>query len=271
MTEIHLLNAGCFRLDGGAIFGVVPKVIWEKLCVPDEKNRIQQAGRVMLVIDGERKIIVDAGMGNWHEPDFVDRYGIEEPDFNFNSALAAYGLTTDDITDAVVTHLHFDHSGGFICKKDGKIQPTFGNATIWVQKKHWQWAQEPCPKDRGNFLDTYIKIIADSGKLELVDGPAEITANVSVLDFYGHSPAMQTVVAESDGETYWFPSDLIPTAWHLRTAYLMAYDNNPVLMTEEKEKMLEKVRREKWVICFCHDTDYETGGEELIDKITQTD
>jgi glyoxylase-like metal-dependent hydrolase (beta-lactamase superfamily II) len=266
MAEIHLLNAGFFRLDGGAIFGVVPKVIWEKLCVPDEKNRIRQAARVMLIIDGERKIIVDVGMGNWHEQDFMDRYGMGEP--CLDRELAACGLSTEDITDVIVTHLHFDHSGGLVCKKDGKIQPTFGNASIWVQKKHWQWAQEPSAKDRGNFLDTYINIIRGSGKLELVDGPAEITANVSVLDFYGHSPAMQTVVAKSRGKTYWFPSDLIPNVWHLRIPYLMAYDNNPVLAAEEKETMLEKVRSEKWTICFCHDTDYETGGEELIDKIT---
>ncbi len=198
----------------------------------------------------------------------IDRYGIEEPDFDFNNALAAHGLTTDDITDAIVTHLHFDHSGGLVCKQGREIGLTFGNASIWVQKKHWQWAQEPSPKDRGNFMAVYIDAIRDCGRLKLVDGPAKITANVSVLDFYGHSPAMQTVTAKSSGKTYWFSSDLIPTVWHLRIPYLMAYDNNPVLMTEEKEKMLEKVRREKWVICFCHDVDYETGSEELIDKIT---
>jgi glyoxylase-like metal-dependent hydrolase (beta-lactamase superfamily II) len=268
MAEIHLLNAGFFRLDGGAIFGTVPKVLWEKLCVPDEKNRLRQASRVMLIIDGERKILVDMGMGNWHAPDFVDRYGIEEPDFDFNSGLATLKLTTDDITDVIVTHLHFDHSGGLVCKQGREIGLTFSNASIWVQKRHWQWAQNPCRKDRGNFLDTYINIIGDSGKLELVDGPAQISENVSVLDFDGHSPGMQTAVAESGGKTYWFPSDLIPTVWHLRIPYLMAYDNNPVLAAEEKETMLEKVRSEKWTICFCHDTDHETGGEELIDKIT---
>jgi glyoxylase-like metal-dependent hydrolase (beta-lactamase superfamily II) len=268
MAEIHLINAGFFRLDGGAVFGVVPRLLWQDKCIPDEKNRIRQAARVMLIIDGTRKILVDFGMGNWHRPEFVDRYGMEEPDFDFNIALAAYGLSTDDITDVIVTHLHFDHSGGLISRNGTELAPTFSNASIWIQKRHWQWAQTPSLKDSGNFMEAYINIIRDSGNLKLLDGPSELTTNVSVLEFDGHSPAMQTVVAKSDGKTYWFPSDLIPTVWHLRIPYIMAYDNNPVLTAEEKEKMLDKVRREKWIICFCHDIDYEQSSEELIDKIT---
>jgi glyoxylase-like metal-dependent hydrolase (beta-lactamase superfamily II) len=269
MTEVHSINAGFFRIDGGAMFGVVPRVLWQDKCIPDEKNRILQATRVLLIIDGPRKILIDTGMGNWHDRKFIDRFCLEKPDFDFNDALAAHKISTDDITDVIITHLHFDHAGGLVSKKGEGIELTFPNASIWLQQQQWQWAQNPSSKDRSSFIQTYIDIIRDHPKLKLLEGTAEITTNVSVLPFHGHSPAMQTVIVKSDSGTCWFPSDLIPMAWHLRIPYGMAYDNNSVLSAEEKEKMLSKVRLEKWLIFFYHDPIYEKTSEELIAEFTK--
>ena len=267
-AEVHSINTGFFRLDGGAVFGVVPRMLWQDKYIPDEKNRIPQATRVLLVIDGRRKILIDTGMGNWHDRKFIDRFSLEKPDFDFDGALTAYELSTEDITDVIITHLHFDHAGGLVFKKGTEIKSTFPNASIWVQKQQWQWAQSPSPRDRGSFMETYLDIIRDYPNLNLLDGPTEITPNVSVLPFDGHSPAMQTVIVKSNSGICWFPSDIIPTAWHLRIPYGMAYDNHSVLAAEEKEKMLSRVRLEKWLIYFYHDPNYEKASEELIAEIT---
>ena len=267
MAKVYSINAGFFRLDGGAMFGVVPRVLWQDKCAPDEKNRILQATRVLLIIDGQRKILIDTGMGNWHNHKFIDRFSLEKPDFDFNHALTAYDLSTESITDVIITHLHFDHAGGLAFERGTEIKPIFPNALIWLQKKQWQWAQNPSPKDRGSFMDTYLDIIRNCPKLNLLDGPSDITPDVSVLPFDGHSPAMQTVIIKTDSGTCWFPSDLIPTAWHLRVPYIMAYDNNPVLVAEEKEKMLAKVKLEKWRIFFYHDPTYEKASEELMTEM----
>ena len=130
MAEVYSINAGYFRLDGGAMFGVVPRVLWQDKCIPDEKNRIPQATRVLLIIDDRRKILIDTGMGNWHDRKFIDRFSLEKPNFDFNRALTAYELSTEDITDVIITHLHFDHAGGLAFKKETEIKPAFPNASI---------------------------------------------------------------------------------------------------------------------------------------------
>jgi glyoxylase-like metal-dependent hydrolase (beta-lactamase superfamily II) len=261
MADVYSINTGFFRLDGGAMFGIVPRVLWQDKHVPDEKNRIRQAMRTLLIIDGQRIILIDTGMGNWHDQKFIDRYGLENPDFDFNQEFAAYNLSVDDITDVIVTHLHFDHAGGLAVQRENQIQPAFPNATIWVQKQQWQWAQNPSAKDRGSYLATYLDTMRDYSGLHLLDGPADITSNVTVLPFYGHSKAMQTVVIKKDGNTIWFPSDLIPMADHLRIPYIMAYDNQPVVTAEEKEMMLQKVHAEDWLIYFYHDPIYENSSQ----------
>jgi len=268
MAEVHSINTGFFWLDGGSMFGIVPRVLWEDKCRPDEKNRIKQAARVLLIINNERKILVDTGMGNWHDDKFIDRYDLERPDFDFDDALGGYGLAAKNITDVIITHLHFDHAGGLASKIGDEIKPIFPNASLWLQERQWHWAQHPSPKDRGSFMQTYLDILADHPKLNLLDGAADISPDVSVLVFDGHSPAMQTVVIKSDNGTCWFPSDLIPMAWHLRTAYGAAYDNNSVLVAEEKEQMLKQVQLEKWVIYFCHDPNLEKASQELIAEFT---
>ncbi|MFC1675892.1 MBL fold metallo-hydrolase [Planctomycetota bacterium] len=259
MTKVYSINTCNFRLDGGAVFGVVPKTIWQNLHKPDERNRIVQALKVMLIIDGDRKIIVDMGLGNWCSEKFVDQYAIENPDFDFNVPLGDFDLTTEDITDLVVTHLHFDHAGGLIRKTDSGIAPAFPDARIWIHKEHWAWAQNPSPKDSGNFLDNYIKFLQDWPKLKLTEGQTQITDNVSLLPLFGHTPGMLTVLAKAEGQIHFFASDIFPTASHLHIPYIMAYDNNPVLTSQEKVEILEKACKENWLIYFPHDPVYDKG------------
>ncbi len=259
MPEIHSINTGFFRLDGGTMFGIVPRVLWQKEHRPDEQNRILQALRVLLVIDGERKILVDVGLGNWHNQKLIDMYEVEEHGVDFDDALGRHGICAEDITDVVITHLHFDHAGALVTKKDSQIQPTFPNARIWLQKQHWLWARNPSPRDKASFMDGYLNMLSDWPKLELAEGKTNITADVSLLVFDGHSPAMQTVLITDRGRKHFFASDLIPTASHLRIPYITAYDNNPALTAEEKTKILSQACRENWLIYFPHDPVYEKG------------
>ena len=269
MAQIYSINTGFFWLDGGALFGVVPRVLWERHFVPDQKNRVRQAMRAALIIDGERKIIVDPGLGNWYDQKFYDRFRVENPDFNFDQALQEYGLCSDDITDVIITHLHFDHAGGLAARKGTEIVPAFPNARIWIQQKHWRWAQKPSAKDRGNFMDPYINLIQHSPLLKLIDGEADLTADVSLLLFHGHTPAMQSVLVKTGQGICWCPTDLIPFAAQLRISWIMSYDNNPVVTAGEKESILDRAALEKWTIYFYHDPVYEKATPDQISKLTE--
>jgi glyoxylase-like metal-dependent hydrolase (beta-lactamase superfamily II) len=257
--SIYPISTGQFFLDGGGMFGVVPRVLWQQQYPPDDQNRIKQALRTLLIIDGDRKIIVDAGVGNWHEPKFLEIYGMQNYDFDFDSALASYNLTTEDITDLILTHLHFDHAGGMVTRVNNQIIPTFPKASIWLQKEQLDWAQNPSPKDRASFMEVYLKPLFEYPGLELLEGKKQITDNVSVIPVHGHTPAMQTVIVETQTEKHFFPSDLVPTAAHLHIPYVAAYDNNSVMVTEEKKQILAQACREKWIVYFCHDPYIEKG------------
>ena len=197
MAEIHLIDTGCFSLDGGAMFGVVPRVLWEKLYRPDDKNRIRLAVHVLLIVDSGKYILVDTGLGNWLDQKLVDMYAIEKPDFDLGAALAEYHISADDITDVIVTHLHFDHAAGLAKREGSQIVPTLPNAKIWMQQKHWQWALHPSAIDRASFMPTYMDLLKNCDNLNLVDGPIDISPDVSVIDVHGHTPGMQTVLVKT--------------------------------------------------------------------------
>jgi len=261
--SITSINTGYFYLDGGTLFGVVPRVLWQRQHQPDGQNRIRQALRTFLIRDGQRKIIVDPGIGNWHSRKFIDRYALTDPDFSFDTALADYNLSPSDITDVILTHLHFDHAAGIITQKNHKITFTFNHARIWLQKEHWLWSQNPSPKDQGSFMEPYIQMLSNYPKLELLQGKTQITEHISACPLYGHSPAMQTVTIHSENKTHFLATDLIPDASHLQIPFIMAYDNQPVVTAEEKEKILSQACRENWTIYFYHDPTIEKGRISL--------
>ena len=239
------------------MFGVVPRVLWQRQHPPDDLNRIAQALRPILIIDGHRNILVDTGNGNWYEDKFVKNYALQTTDFN--SSLAACNLTSEDITDVILTHLHFDHAGGFVTRKDSQISLTFPKARVWVQEEQMLWAQNPSPKDRASFMDIYLKPLLECPRLELVQGEFQITDNVSVIPFYGHTPAMQAVMACNEAGKHFFATDLFPNVSHLRVPYISAYDNNSVIAGQEKQKVLSDACREKWTIYFYHDPHVSKG------------
>ena len=239
------------------MFGVVPRVLWERQHQPDDLNRIAQALRPILIIDGHRKIIVDTGNGNWHEDKFIKMYALQTTDFD--SSLAPHDLTCEDITDVILTHLHFDHAGGFVARKKTQISPTFPKARAWVQKEQLSWAQNPSPKDRASFTDICIKPLLECPRLELLQGKAQITDNVSVIPFYGHTPAMQAVMIHAEAGKHFFATDLMPDVSHRHIPYISAYDNNSVLTAQEKQNVLSQACRENWTIHFYHDPNVSTG------------
>ncbi len=250
-VKVYPIDAGSFRVDGGAMFGVVPRVLWQRHHQPDDLNRISQALRSILIIDGDRNMLVDPGIGNWPDDKFIRTYGIEKPDFD--GSLAAHNLCCEDITDVILTHLHFDHAGGFVSKRNSQVVPTFANARAWLQKEQLLWSQNPSPKDRASFMEVYLGPLLEWPGLELLAGEDQISNNVSVIPFQGHTPAMQTVMVLTETGKHFFATDLIPDAAHLHIPYISAYDNKAVLTAEEKQKVLADAYREQWTIHFYHD------------------
>ena len=239
------------------MFGVVPRVLWQRQHPPDDLNRIAQALRPILIIDGQRNILVDTGNGNWHEDKFIKNYALHTNDFD--STLAVHNLTCDDITDVILTHLHFDHAGGFVTKKKSQISLTFPQARAWVQKEQLSWAQNPSPKDRASFSDIILKPLLECPRLEAVQGEVQITDKVSVIPFFGHTPAMQAVMVSTEAGKHFFATDLMPDVAHLHIPYISAYDNNPVITAQEKQNVLSDACRENWTIHFYHDPNASEG------------
>jgi glyoxylase-like metal-dependent hydrolase (beta-lactamase superfamily II) len=265
MVEISTIETSTFKLDGGAMFGVVPRVLWSRHYEPDDRNRITIAVRSLLIRHDNRRILIDVGLGNCLDTKFIDIFAIDEPNFQFNEALAQFGETTDSITDVILTHLHFDHAGGLI--KAGGFGPelAFPNARIHVQAEQWEWALHPSPKDRASFHGSYLDVLSDCDNLHLIQGRHEITPYITVIPVDGHTPAMQVVLIETANGTAFFPSDLIPTVGHVHIPYLMAFDNQPVIAAAEKTKFLTQAAKENWLIYFQHDAKCQTA------RVTQKD
>ncbi len=251
--EIYSIETGRFGLDGGAMFGIVPRVFWSKTNPPDERNRIELAARALLVIGGGRKILVDDGNGGKMNEKFKDIYKIDNSKFNITSSLKKFSLSHDDITDVILTHLHFDHAGGSTTRQDGKLIPTFPNARYYVQKKHWEWAQQPTDKDRGSFVpDDFLPLKAE-GVLEIVDGEFEIFPGIELLMFNGHTTAIQLPKIFDRKTTVLYCCDLVPTFSHLPYPYVMGYDLRPLVTIEEKKRILPRAYEEKWILFSEHD------------------
>jgi glyoxylase-like metal-dependent hydrolase (beta-lactamase superfamily II) len=246
------LVAGRFRLDGGSMFGIVPQVLWQRALQPDARNRIEMVTRVLWLSDGEKNILVDVGLGSKWNTKKKRRYAIE--DLELPTVLARYGCKPDEITDVVVTHLHFDHCGGLTCRnRDGGIQPVFANAVHHVQKAHWSWARDPAPKDRGSFVADDFLPLEGTIELNLLDGPQELFFGVRVIPVEGHTAAMQLVSVDGPKKKLLFGADLFPTRFHLAIAWNMAFDNAPLKTISEKQRFLAACRDAQRIIVLEHD------------------
>jgi glyoxylase-like metal-dependent hydrolase (beta-lactamase superfamily II) len=265
--QLTSLETGRFYLDGGAMFGVVPKVLWEKSNPADSRNRIEMAARTLLIRDGKRCIMVDTGMGEDWEQKFSEIYGIDHSQYSLAGSLAAIGLTPADITDVIFTHLHFDHVGGATgIDKDGKIKPAFPNATYYVQRKHYEWAVNPSEKDKASFRNEKYVPLFKEGRLKLLEGETELRPGIFIKLTDGHTIAHQTVLVTDGNTSLYHPGDTIPTSSHIPLPFIMGYDNFPLITLEEKKSILRRAVENNWSLFFEHDPKHAAVLPEKTDK-----
>jgi glyoxylase-like metal-dependent hydrolase (beta-lactamase superfamily II) len=251
--ELHAIETGEFALDGGAMFGVVPKVLWEKKIPSDEKNRITLRMRSLLITGNKKNILVDDGIGTKEGEKFSAIYKIDHTRFQLEKSLARYNLQCSDITDVILTHFHFDHSGGSTkIDNKGNIVPAFPNANYFIQRKNLEWARDPSEKDQASFTKENFEPLIKSGLLKELDGPCELYEGIEIIVVEGHTKAQQLVKIADKKTTLLYCGDLIPTSAHVSVPWIMGYDNHPLITLEEKKEILEKASNEKWILFFEH-------------------
>ena len=265
--EISIIETGYVSLDGGAMFGVVPKPLWSKSNPADDLNRIILAMRLLLIKSGDRLILVDTGVGKKLSEKLSRIYNVDHTKFDLLSGLSKKNINPRQITDVIITHLHFDHVGGatYLDNKND-LQLTFPNAVHHVQKKHWEWAMNPSEKDGASFIKENYVPIQDHGKLNLLDGPGELFPGIEMIVLNGHTPAMQTPKIKDDKNTLFYCVDLFPTATHIPLPYIMGYDVEPMKTLAEKKEILPRAVGENWTFLFEHDPYNIAGKVEQTDK-----
>jgi glyoxylase-like metal-dependent hydrolase (beta-lactamase superfamily II) len=259
--RLYSINTGYFKLDGGAMFGVVPKSIWNKINPADESNMCNWALRSLLIEDEGRLILVDTGMGDKQDAKFFGHYYLHGDD-TLDKSLAKHGFSKDDITDVFHTHLHFDHCGGTIVRENDKLIPAFKNASFWSNAEHWDWAVYPNEREKASFLKENILPIEESGKLQMVEvnggisgrlGESNFTDNISIRFVSGHTKSMMLPQIQYKGKTIVYMADLLPSAGHIPLPYVMGYDMFPLTTLQEKKSFLQEALEGEYILFFEHD------------------
>ena len=265
--RLFSINAGYFKLDGGAMHGVVPKSMWSKANPADDNNMCSWAMRCMLVEHGNYRILIDNGMGDKQDSKFFSFYHPHGED-TLVSSLAAHGFTPDDITDLFLTHLHFDHCGGSVKREGDKLVPAFPHATYWTNEKHWQSATNPNEREKASFLKENILPMQDAARFHFVDVPdgGEWIADINVRIVNGHTDAMMLPQIKYNDTTVLFCADLIPSAAHVSMPWVMAYDMRPLDTLKEKHTILNQAVDENWVLFFEHDPKIECCTLQRTEK-----
>ncbi len=275
LMKLYTINTGYFKLDGGAMFGVVPKSMWHKLNPADDNNMCSWALRCLLVEDGDRLILIDTGMGDKQDAKFFGHYFLHGDD-SLERSLAKHGFGKTDITDVFLTHLHFDHCGGSIVREGGKLIPAFPKARFWSNKDHWQWATQPNAREKASFLKENILPMQESGQLQMIDTPAVnnsgilgssvFTNNISVRFASGHTDKMMLPQIQYKGRTIVYMADLLPSVAHLPIPYIMAYDMFPLTTLNEKISFLQEAVENDYILYFEHDKDHECCTLQMTEK-----
>ena len=263
---LYSIETSQFSLDGGAMFGIIPKTLWEKEVPADEYNRIQMVTRSLLVVSNERKIIIDTGNGDKWDDKNRSRYNIDLDKINLSSSLEKYGFIPADITDVFCTHLHFDHAGGNTSIEDGKIVPTFPNATYWIHQDNWDLANSPSEKDQGSYLAENWSVLAENGMIEYVNDREEFIPGIEIMLTYGHTTGMMHPLMKDGDNTVFYAADIFPMAAHVPLTWVMAYDLNPVQTIKEKRSLLPRMVEENWTVFFEHDPLRQAGRVTMDGK-----
>ncbi len=251
--ELFSIETSEFGLDGGAMFGIIPKPIWEKHSPADDANRISMVTRSLLLSNENRNILVDTGNGTKWEEKYKNIYKIDTRKYSIENSLNKHGFFPEDITDVICTHLHFDHIGGNTKYESGKIVPTFPNAKYWVTKENWELANHPSQKDAGSFIENDWKVLAENSMVEVVDGKESFIKGIDTHLTYGHTPGLLHPVISDGEKKLFFGADIFPLSSHVAVPWVMAYDVQPLKTIDEKQKLLPKMEYEKWILFFEHD------------------
>ena len=276
--KLYTINTGHFKLDGGAMFGVVPKRIWNKLNHADENNLCSWALRCLLIEDEGKLILIDNGMGNKQDAKFFGHYYLHGND-TLDNSLAQYGFTKDDITDVFLTHLHFDHCGGSIVREGERLVPAFKNAIYWSNENHWLWATQPNDREKASFLKDNILPIEQSGQLKFIDATTQVTApgilthhrtpitnHLSLLIANGHTDSMMLPVIQYKEKIIVYMADLLPAVAHIPLPYIMGYDMFPLTTLNEKKQFLTAALQNDFILFFEHDPINECCTLQMTEK-----
>lgn len=268
--KLHVIDTGFFKLDGGAMFGVVPKSIWQKTNPPDENNLCTWAMRSLLIEDGKQLILIDNGIGNKQDEKFLSHYHLHG-DASLISSIRNAGFSETDITDQFLTHLHFDHCGGGVKQVNGKAELTFPKAKYWSNKDHWEWATKPNNREKASFLKENIQPMQESGHLTFTEAGQSPFKQFEILYVSGHTDKMMIPKIRYKDKTICYMADLLPSVGHIPLAYVMGYDTRPLITLAEKEQFLNEAADNQYILFFQHDPVNECCTVKRTDKGVRLD
>ena len=251
--DLYSVETSEFGLDGGAMFGIIPKPVWEKKVSADELNRVNMVTRSLLLVSDEKKILIDTGNGTKWEEKYKKIYDINTDQYNIEKSLGKYGFSSEQITDVICTHMHFDHIGGNTKIKSGEVVPTFPNAKYWISEENWKLANHPSQKDAGSFVEHDWKVLAENQMIEIIDGREPFIEGIETFVTHGHTPGLLHPIVSDGSNKLFYGADIFPMVAHIPIPWVMAYDVQPVVTMEEKQKLLQKMEREDWILFFEHD------------------
>ena len=262
--DLYSIETSEFSLDGGAMFGIIPKTLWKEKLTPDRLNRVDMVTRSLLMVNDDRKVLIDTGNGSKWAKKYIDMYNIDFSKYDILSSLKKSGFETDDITDVICTHLHFDHVGGNTFYQNDIIEPTFPNATYWMSRDNWALANQPSVKDKGSFISQNWEVLEKNNMIKLVD--EQFLDGIDIFFTHGHTDGLMHPIISDGNKKLFYGADIFPTHAHLPVPWVMAYDLHPAKTMSEKSKLLKKMYEEEWILFFEHDPFYQACTIDMKGK-----